>query len=141
MGELKKLENLNLENCSKITTINNSFENAKLTTLDLSGCSSLKTIENSAFKNANLTTLDLSSLKNLTTIENYAFQNAKLTTLDLSGCSSLTDIGSYSCNSIVNSSKTIVKLSDEVKKLLNTNDKKNKIFGNNNWNKIPGLNF
>ena len=66
-----------------------------LTSLDLSGCTSLTTIRANAFQGCKgLTSLDLSGCTSLTEIGSYAFYGCKdLTSLDLSGCTSLTTIG------------------------------------------------
>ena len=66
-----------------------------LTSLDLSGCTSLTTIRANAFQGCTgLTSLDLSGCTSLTEIGSYAFYGCKdLTSLDLSGCTSLTTIG------------------------------------------------
>ena len=66
-----------------------------LTSLDLSGCTSLTTIRANAFYGCKgLTSLDLSGCTSLTEIGSYAFYGCKdLTSLDLSGCTSLTTIG------------------------------------------------
>ena len=65
----------------------------KLTTVDLSGCTSLGTIGGWAFYDCGeLTAADLSGCTSLSAIEVYAFQACGLTTMDLSGCTSLRTI-------------------------------------------------
>lgn len=66
----------------------------KLTTVDLSGCTSLGTIGGWAFYDCGeLTAADLSGCTSLSAIEVYAFQACGLTTMDLSGCTNLSSIG------------------------------------------------
>ncbi|PLX07894.1 MAG: hypothetical protein C0596_09145 [Marinilabiliales bacterium] len=69
-----------------------------LTSVNLSGCTSLETIESSAFSANQIASLNLSSCTSLVEIGIGAFSNNKLTVLNLSGCTSLLKIGGYAFN-------------------------------------------
>ena len=82
---------------SRTTEINQyAFQDCSgLTSIDLSNCTSLTSIENHAFYGCSgLTSLTLPS--SLTSIGSYAFLGCSgLTSIDLSNCTSLTSIGEY----------------------------------------------
>ena len=78
---------------TKLSNSNNSYGNLKLKSLDLSGCTALETIDESAFYRTGIEgSLDLSSCTSLTKIENFAFNDCNsITSINLPG--SLTSIG------------------------------------------------
>ena len=76
------LTSIDLSGCSNLRTLDGCSDN-RLTSLNLSGCSNLTTLNCS---NNQLTSLDLSGCSNLTTLN---CSNNQLTSLDLSGCPNL----------------------------------------------------
>jgi uncharacterized protein YunC (DUF1805 family) len=105
-----KLENVNLSNCTSLTTIaNRAFSGCSaLAAVNLSGSglvtigdTALATASYGAFANCtSLTTINLSSCANLGTIGNYAFNSSGLTSFTLKNHSSLKTVGNaafFSC--------------------------------------------
>ncbi len=91
----KSLTEINLSGCTSLTSIGESaFNNCAITSLDLSGCTSLISIGDFAFRSCDsLTGVNLSSCTSLTSIGGAAFDSCSgLTSLILP--SSLTSIGS-----------------------------------------------
>ncbi len=91
----KSLTEINLSGCTSLTSIGESaFNNCAITSLDLSGCTSLISIGDFAFRSCDsLTGVNLSSCTSLTGIGDYAFEYCSgLTSISLP--SSLTSIGS-----------------------------------------------
>lgn len=78
---------------TKLSNSNNTYGNLNLKSLNLSGCTALETIDESAFYRAGIEgTLDLSSCTSLTNIEKFAFNDCNsITSINLPG--SLTSIG------------------------------------------------
>lgn len=74
--------------------------NVNEVTIDLSGCSSLKTISDYAFTNTKAASvkINFTGCTALSYIGNRAFNNAKVQILDLSSCSSLETLTGYSFN-------------------------------------------
>ncbi|MDE7115160.1 MAG: leucine-rich repeat domain-containing protein [Muribaculaceae bacterium] len=91
LSGLKSLESIG------VSAFNTCSQKAGVTevTIDLSGCSALKEIEESAFANnkASALMINLSGCASLTTIGDQAFLNGKETSVDLTGCSALETIG------------------------------------------------
>ena len=82
---------------SDITIISRNFmRDSSITSLDLSGLSSVTAIGNYFMSSCSqLTAVDLSGLNSVTTIGYYFLFHSHLTSVDLSGFSSLTIVGSY----------------------------------------------
>ena len=78
---------------TKLSNSNNTYGNLNLKSLNLSGCTALETIDESAFYRTGIEgTLDLSSCTSLTNIEKFAFNDCNsITSINLPG--SLTSIG------------------------------------------------
>ena len=90
------ITSLDLSGLSSVTTIGNYFlcECSQLTSVDLSGLSCLTTIGRCFVACSRPTTVDLSGLSSLTTIgNNFLYSCSQLTAVDLSSLSSLTTIG------------------------------------------------
>ena len=91
---------VNLSGCTALETIDNSA--FYLTTdyngnceVDLTNCNSLKVIGSEAFHYTNYTDIDLSSCISLETIGFGAFSETKLTSIDLTNCTKLAYIGQW----------------------------------------------
>lgn len=78
---------------TKLSNSNNTYGNLNLKSLNLSGCTALETIDESAFYRTGIEgSLDLSSCTSLTNIEKFAFNDCNsITSINLPG--SLTSIG------------------------------------------------
>ena len=91
------ITSVDLSGLSSITTIGNCFLSSclRITAVDLSGFSSVTTIGNNfLFICSQITSLDLSCLSSATTIGDYfLFRCSQLTSLDLSCLSSVTTVG------------------------------------------------
>lgn len=95
------LTTVDLSNCSELITIGNTafrgstHAASSLATVDFSNCTALETIGNSAFMFNHFTMgIDLSDCIALTTIQFNAFSHSSLAALDLSSCTQLAAIGS-----------------------------------------------
>ena len=99
---------------TKLSNSNNTYGNLNLKSLNLSGCTALETIDESAFYRTGIEgSLDLSSCTSLTKIEEFAFNDCNsITSINLPG--SLTSIGA---NAFSGSSITYVNFENGTKPL------------------------
>jgi hypothetical protein len=96
-----------LKNIAKLTHLNSNIKNKNLTSINLSGLSSLTSIGDSFLSNcARLINIDLSGLSNLTSFgDNFLYGCENLTNIDLSGLSNITSIGNHflhGCKNLTN---------------------------------------
>ncbi|MBN2820269.1 MAG: leucine-rich repeat protein, partial [Bacteroidales bacterium] len=91
-----KISNLDLSNCTNLTSIGKTaFGYNRLTSINLSGCGLLETIGMDAFGSNSIASVNLEGLTLLTSIGNNAFYTNSITSVNLSGCSALKTIGDY----------------------------------------------
>ncbi|KAG0587688.1 hypothetical protein KC19_2G183700 [Ceratodon purpureus] len=91
--ELKALTSLNLSGCSSLKELPENIKELKaLTSLDLSWCSSLKELPESIKELKALTSLNLRRCSSLKELPESIKELKALTSLDLSGCSSLKEL-------------------------------------------------
>ena len=84
-AHLPALSNLNLKNCARLGTLEiKGTNNPELTSLDISGCTSLYSLH---VNGVNIQSLDVSSCTNL---QSVSFSETSLTSLDISGRTALT---------------------------------------------------
>jgi hypothetical protein len=91
------ITSLNLSNCTSLTTIENrAFFHCGIDSLDFSDCINLETIGKYAFHESNsIKYINFSNCSGLTTIGEYAFYGGHITSLDFSACINLKTIGSH----------------------------------------------